>query len=173
VETVLRAASEADLPDILGIYNEVVRTSTAIYALEPSSLEDRQAWFRDRTARGYPVLVAVRDAAVVGFGSFGDWRGAWGGYRHTVEHSVHVQSEARGSGIGSALLQALFPLALELGKHVMVGAIDASNARSIRFHQRHGFQKVAHFSEVGRKFDRWLDLVFVQRFLDPEGSPRP
>ncbi len=169
----MRAATEADLQDILGIYNDVVRTSTAIYALEPSSLEERHAWLRDRAARGFPVLVAERAAAVVGFASFGDWRGAWGGYRYSVEHSVHVQAEARGSGIGSALLQALFPLALELGKHVMVGAIDASNARSIRFHQRHGFQKVAHFHEVGRKFDRWLDLVFVQRLLDPEGSPRP
>jgi phosphinothricin acetyltransferase len=163
--TEVRGATEADLPAILEIYNEVVRTSTAIYALEPSSLAERRDWFQGRLSQSYPVLVARRDAEVVGFASFGDWRGAWAGYRHTVEHTVHVRSDACGTGVGSLLVQALFPLALERGKHVMVGGIDAANTRSIRFHQRLGFQKVAHFHEVGRKFDRWLDLVFVQRLL--------
>lgn len=163
--TEVRAATEADLPAILEIYNEVVRTSTAIYALEPSSLAERRDWFQGRLSQNYPIVVALRDAEVVGFASFGDWRGAWAGYRHTVEHSVHVRSDACGMGVGSTLVQSLFPLAVERGKHVMVGGIDAANTRSIRFHQRLGFQKVAHFHEVGRKFDRWLDLVFVQRML--------
>ncbi len=170
--TEIRAATEADLPDILAIYNDVIRTSTAIYALEPVSLEERRRWMQDRAASRYPVLVAHDADGLLGFASFGDWRGAWAGYRHTVEHSVHVRADARGRGIGSTLVQALFPLALEQGKHVMLGAVDAANSRSIRFHLRLGFQKVAHFHEVGRKFDRWLDLVFLQRLLDPEGSPR-
>jgi phosphinothricin acetyltransferase len=168
----LRAATEDDLPAILAIYNDVIRTSTAIYALEPGTLEDRRAWLEARVANGYPVLVAERDAALLGFSSFGDWRGAWGGYRYTVEHSVHVRADARGAGVGRALLEALFPLARERGKHVMLGAIDAANAGSIRFHERLGFREVAHFQEVGHKFGRWLDLVFMQRFLDPPGSPR-
>src|SRR4051794_6590076 len=73
----IRSAGSEDLPGILAIYNEVVATSTAIYAIEPSSLAERRAWFEERGARGYPVLVAAEGAEVLGFWSFGDWRGAW------------------------------------------------------------------------------------------------
>jgi phosphinothricin acetyltransferase len=110
------------------------------------------------------------DDEIVGFSAFGDWRGAWPGYRHTVEHSVHVRADRRRAGIGSQLVEALFPFAREQGKHVMIGGIDAANLASIRLHQRLGFSAVAHFREVGRKFDRWLDLVFVQRTVDGTGG---
>jgi phosphinothricin acetyltransferase len=69
-------------------------------------------------------------------------------------------------------VQALFPLACAMGKHIMIGGIDAANGSSLRTHERLGFQQVAHFREVGRKFGRWLDLVFVQRFLDSAGAQR-
>jgi L-amino acid N-acyltransferase YncA len=118
------------------------------------------------------VLVAVEGDRVLGFSSFGDWRGAWSGYRHTVEHSVHVAAKSRGCGIGGRLVEALFPLAAAMNMHVMIGGIDAANQGSLRFHERLGFQRVAHFRQVGHKFGRWLDLVFVQRFLDEPGSAR-
>ncbi len=162
----IRSAGSEDLPGILAIYNEVVATSTAIYAIEPSSLAARRAWFEERGARGYPVLVAAEGAEVLGFSSFGDWRGAWPGYRHTVEHSVHVRSDMRGRGLGRDLVEALFPVARAMGMHVVIGGIDAENEASLRFHERLGFARVAHFREVGRKFGRWLDLVFMQRFVD-------
>ncbi|MDH2433082.1 GNAT family N-acetyltransferase [Pokkaliibacter sp. MBI-7] len=168
----IRAATHADLPAILAIYNDVIATSTAVYALEPVSLEDRTAWYEGRLAQGYPVLVAEDQGEVVGFSSFGEWRGAWHGFRFTVEHSVHVRADQRGKGVGAQLVEALFPLALALGKHVIIGGIDAENAGSVRFHERLGFQTVAHFSEVGHKFGRWLDLVFMQRFLDAPGAER-
>ena len=85
---------------------------------------------------------------------------------------MHVRNDVRGRGIGRALVESLFSLALGLGKHVMIGGIDAANDASIRFHERVGFERVAHFREVGHKFGRWLDLVFMQRFLDPPGSGR-
>jgi L-amino acid N-acyltransferase len=122
---------------------------------------------------GFPVLVAEVDGAVAGFSSFAEYRGAWPGYRYSVEHSVHVRSDCRGRGIGAALLTALFPLAATLGKHVMVGGVDATNAVSLRMHERLGFERVAHFREVGHKFGRWLDLVFLQRFIDAPGAQRP
>ncbi|MBV9522444.1 MAG: N-acetyltransferase [Alphaproteobacteria bacterium] len=168
----VRAASEADLPGILAIYNEVIATSTAVYTSEPSTLDERRAWFAARSAQGFPVLVTVDGSAVLGFASFGEWRGAWPGYRYTVEHSVHVRHGVRGQGIGRNLVEGLFPLALALGKHVMIGGIDAANDASIRFHARLGFERVATFREVGHKFGRWLDLMFMQRFLDPAGAPR-
>jgi L-amino acid N-acyltransferase len=140
----VRAASEADLPGILAIYNDVIATSTAVYTSEP------------RHARG-AARVVLR---------------AWPGYRYTVEHSVHVRGDMRGRGVGRLLIEALFPAALALGKHVMIGGIDAANEASIRFHARLGFERVASFREVGHKFGRWLDLIFMQRFLDPPGSWR-
>jgi phosphinothricin acetyltransferase len=166
------AATVDELPGILAIYNEVIEHSTAIYALAPTTLAERRTWLETRVGSGYPVLAAIERDEVLGFASFGDWRGTWPGYRYTVEHTVHVRSDARGRGLGRQLVEALFPLALALGKHVMIGGIDASNVRSIRFHERLGFERVAHFREVGHKFGRWLDLVFVQRLLDAPGSHR-
>jgi phosphinothricin acetyltransferase len=168
----IRAAQRSDLPQILAIFNEVIANSTAVYFLEPTTLEERTAWFDARVRAGFPVLVAAAGGEVLGFSSFGEFRGAWPGYRYCVEHSVHVRADRRGRGLGRALLRALFPLAAQLGKHVMIGGIDADNAGSIRLHEQLGFEKVAHFHEVGHKFGRWLDLVFMQRYLDARGSAR-
>jgi phosphinothricin acetyltransferase len=155
-------ATEADLAGLLGIYNDVIATSTAIYSDVPVTLEERRQWWRSRTAQGYPVL-AARDAhGVAGFATFGDFR-AWPGYRFTVEHSVHVRANGRGQGVGTLLVQALLPRAAALGKHVMMAGVDADNAASIRFHERLGFERSGRLREVGYKFGRWLDLVFLQR----------
>jgi L-amino acid N-acyltransferase len=168
----VREATHSDLDGILAIYNDVIQTSTAVYSLAPATVEERRAWFDARRAAGYPVLVACRDAEVLGFSSFGEFRGAWPGYRYSVEHSVHVRSDCRGQGLGSRLVEALFRPAADMGKHVVIGGIDAANEASLRMHERLGFQRVAHFREVGHKFGRWLDLVFVQRFIDAPGAPR-
>jgi L-amino acid N-acyltransferase len=160
----IRDAEESDLPGLLAIYNDVIATSTAIYSYLPVTLEDRTQWWRARIELGYPVLVAVDGAGVLGFSTFGDFR-SWPGYRFTVEHSVHVRSDCRGQGIGKQLVTALFPRATALGKHVMIAGVDAANAASIRFHERLGFEKTGHLREVGHKFDRWLDLVFLQRSI--------
>lgn len=160
----IRPAIAGDLPAILAIYNDVIQHSTAVYCDDPVSLDDRQNWFAGRQAQGYPVLVAEQDGQVIGYASFGDFRG-YPGFRHTVEHSVHLSAASRGQGIGSALVQALIPLAAALGKHVMVAGIDAENQGSVRFHQRLGFSEVGRMPEVGYKFGRWLDLVLMQRML--------
>jgi len=162
----IRDAVESDLPGLLAIYNDVIATSTAVYSYAPVTLEDRTQWWRTRVGQGYPVLVAVNESGVLGFSTFGDFR-TWPGYRFTVEHSVHVRADCRGQGVGKELVKALFPRATALGKHVMIAGVDAANDASIRFHERLGFEKVAHLREVGHKFDRWLDLVFLQRRIEP------
>jgi len=158
----IRDATEADLPGLVAIYNEVIATSTASYAYEAVTLADRREWWRARVALGYPLLVAAEPSGVLGFATFGDFR-AWPGYRFTVEHSVHVRADCRGRGVGTQLLQALLPRAAACNKHIMIAGVDAANAASIRFHERLGFTQVGHLHEVGYKFDRWLDLVFLQR----------
>jgi L-amino acid N-acyltransferase len=165
----IRDAGESDLPGLLAIYNDVIATSTAIYSYQAVSLEDRTQWWRARVGAGYPVLVAVDPSGVLGFSTFGDFR-SWPGYRFTVEHSVHVRADRRGHGVGKELVKALFPRAEALGKHVMIAGVDAANEASIRFHERLGFEKTAHLREVGYKFDRWLDLVFLQRWIVPAGD---
>lgn len=160
----IRDVRDDDLPEILAIHNDAVLTTTAIWNSTPVDLDDRRAWLAARRQAGYPVLVAERDGLVAGYASFGDWR-AWEGYRFTVENSVYVRADQRGQGVGSTLLGPLIEAAAALGKHVMVAGIEAANEASIRLHRRHGFEQAGHFREVGEKFGRWLDLVFLQRKL--------
>jgi L-amino acid N-acyltransferase YncA len=160
----LSDATEADLPGILAIFNDVIARTTAVWREEPVTLEERRTWVQARQAQGFPVLVAREGTSVVGFASFGEFR-APPGYRNTVEHTVHVRADVRGTGIGRSLLEALLARAEAQGKHVVVAGVDAESAVSLRLHQRLGFTEVGRFREVGRKFDRWLDLVFLQRFL--------
>jgi L-amino acid N-acyltransferase len=157
-------AGEPDLPGLTAIYNEVIATSTAVYSDQPVTAAERRQWWQARSAQGYPVLVARDAQGVAGFATFGDFR-AWPGYRFTVEHSVHIRADVRGHGLGSQLVQALLPRAQALGKHMMIGGVDAANTASIRFHERLGFTQAARLREVGFKFGRWLDLVFLQRAL--------
>ena len=168
--SMIRDATEADLPAILAIYNDVLASSTAIFSDHPSTLEDRLQWFRARREAGYPVLVDSDDSGVLGFASFGDFR-SWPGYRHTIEHSVHVRRDARSRGVGSALMRVLLQRALELGKHVMVAGVDADNLGSIRLHERLGFRQAGKLHHVGCKFGRWLDLTFLERRLDHRPAP--
>jgi L-amino acid N-acyltransferase len=160
----IRDATDADLPQILAIHNEVVTNTTAIYDETVSTLEERRAWFEARKRNGWPVLVAVEGEQVLGYSSFAEWRTRWG-YRHTVEHSVHVRADRRGQGTGRALIEALFPLARAMDMHVMIAGIDAQASASLHLHRKLGFEPGGTFREVGRKFDRWLDLVLLQRHL--------
>jgi len=158
-------ASEEDAPGILAIFNDVIATTTAVYREEAVPLEERVTWMRARKAAGYPVLVTRDAGGVSGFASFGEFR-AWPCYRHTVEHTVHVRADVRGQGVGRSLLLELLVRARAMGKHVLVAGIDADNAVSLRLHAQLGFEEVGRFREVGRKFNRWLDLVFLQRFVE-------
>ncbi|WP_339906295.1 N-acetyltransferase family protein [Pseudomonas guineae] len=159
-------ATQADLPAILAIYNDAVEHTTAIWNETQVDLANRQTWLAERTAAGFPVLVAHDDAgSVVGYASYGTWR-AIEGFRHTVEHSVYVRSDQRGQGLGPLLMQSLIERAQQARLHVMVAAIESGNSASIRLHERLGFVTSGQMPQVGRKFDRWLDLTFMQLMLE-------
>ncbi|WP_411035134.1 GNAT family N-acetyltransferase [Shinella sp. BYT-45] len=161
MDITIRDAMEADLPAIMDIYNDAVANTTAIWNEAVVDLDDRRRWFSARRERGFPILVALRGRQVIGYASYGDWRN-FDGYRHTVEHSVYVRSDVRGSGVGKRLLKALIDRASFNGVHVMIAGIEAENAASIRLHETLGFRVVGRFSEVGIKFGRWLDLTCME-----------
>lgn len=159
----IRPAAESDLPAILAIYNDAVLNTTAIWNETPVDLENRRAWFEERTGRGFPILVADQGGAI-GYGSFGDFR-PFEGYRVTVEHSVYVAKDKRGQGAGAALLEALIAEAKKLQKKNMIGAIDAANAPSIALHAKFGFKEAGRMPGVGVKFGKPVDLLFMQKVL--------
>jgi phosphinothricin acetyltransferase len=158
----IRDATSADLPAILAIYNDVVSSTTAIYDERPSTLPERQAWFEDRRARNFPVLVGELNGEVMGFSTFGEWRSRWG-YRHTVEHSVHVRADCRGKGFGRQLIEVLFPRAAAMDVHMMIAHIDSAAATSLRLHEKLGFKSVGTFREVGKMHGGWLSVVAMQK----------
>ena len=157
----IAAATHQDLAEILEIYNEVIRTSTAVYTEIELTAERGAVWFDAKRSAGFPFIVAKDASGITGFGTFGEFR-APPCYRHSVEHSVHVRRDRRGEGIGRRLVIELMNLAAGMHKHVMIAGIDADNAVSIKLHESLGFINVGHFHEVGFKFGRWLDLVFLE-----------
>ncbi len=161
----IEPATEADLPELLAIYNDIIAHTTAVWQYNPHTLSMRKEWFRDKQEQGWPVLVAKEAGEVLGYATIGPFRN-WEGYRFTVENSVYVDAAQRGKGIGRALLQATIDAAREKHLHAVVAGIDAENASSLHLHRELGFREVAHFKEVGFKFDRWLDLVFMELILE-------
>ena len=160
----IRPATRADIPTILNIVNYSILHTTANYNYEPQTLDSQQTWFDEKIRKGFPVIVAEIDNRCVGFGSYGTFREKIG-YQFTVEHSVYVAPDFIGKGIGKLLLADLITLARNQGMHTMIGGIDAGNAESIAFHKKFGFTECGIIREAGYKFDRWLDLQFMQLIL--------
>ena len=162
----MRPARQGDPRPSGAIHSAAGVAPPASWALEPVTLEDRQAWFSRLTAADFPVLVLqTPDGAVAGFASYGPFR-PLAGWAPTVEHSIYIGEGHRASGGGRMLMNALIDYASGRGVHVMVGVIDADNEESIAFHRRLGFEETGRMPQVGRKFGRWLDAVFMTRVFD-------
>lgn len=159
----LRLADERDLDAINAIYNHYVPISTATYDNELMSADQRRSWFTGRLPI-HPVTIAERDSRVVGWGALGPFR-AKPGYRHTVENSVYIHPDCQRTGVGAAILADLIDRARKLGLRAIVAGVDAEQPASLALHVKFGFVKVAHFHEIGYKFDRWLDVIFLELLL--------
>ena len=158
----VRPATHADLPAILEIYNDAVLHTTASYDYEPRTLEHRVAWFEEHQKNNYAVFVAEDPAGrVVGWSALNPYH-ARIGYQFTTENSVYVAADQRGKGFGKLLLAPLIEAARGRGLHAIIAAIDAENGVSVRLHASFGFQKIGHFKQVGFKFGRWLDVVYME-----------
>lgn len=161
----IREAEERDLPAVLALNNDEILNGTATWWREPVDLDDRKAHLATLRAKAYPFLVAERDGRFAGYASFNEFRPQHG-FDRTVEHSVYVHPGHRRAGVGAGLLPRLIEGARALGKHAMVGGIDAANEGSLLLHRRFGFVETGRMPQVGHKFGRYLDLVFVQLLLD-------
>jgi L-amino acid N-acyltransferase len=166
----IRPATENDLAEILRIYNHAVEHTTAVFDYRPQTIDMRREWFRAKQAASLPVLVAGEPDAVCGFATYGPFR-AWPAYKYSVEHSVYVDPALHRQGIGTALVRAILDEARARDRHVVMAGITADNAVSLRLHERLGFREVAHISEIGFKFGRWLDLKLLQIVLDTPRTP--
>jgi len=156
---------------ILEIFNEAILNSTALYVYEARTLQNMVDWFEAKRTGGFPVIgIESSSGTLMGFGSYGPFR-AYPAYKYTVEHSVYVHKDYRGSGLGRMLMQALIAAARQSDLHAMIGAIDAANSGSIALHERLGFKPVGTLPQVGFKFGRWLDLAFYQLLFDTPARP--
>jgi len=156
---------------ILAIFNEAIANSTALYDYKPRTAEWMTSWFEVKTRGRYPVIGLENDAGeLLGFATYGMFRER-PAYKYTVEHSIYIDARFRGQGHGRVLLEAIVAAAIKQDYHVMVGGVDASNAVSMRFHERMGFTHCGTMAQVGFKFGRWLDLAFYQRILATPATP--
>lgn len=163
VDVKIRAATRQDLQAINDIYNEYVLHSTCTYQLEPETLQNRTAWFEAHDPR-HPIIVAERAGEVAGWGALSRFHQR-AAYARTVENSVYVRRDLHRAGIGRMILAELVARARALGHHTIIAGISSDQAPSIRLHESLGFAPVAHLREVGFKFNRWLDVVYLQLML--------
>ncbi|MBN8889241.1 MAG: GNAT family N-acetyltransferase [Rhodospirillales bacterium 70-18] len=170
---VIRAATNADLPAVAGIYGHHVLHGTASFETEPPELAEMARRRAALLEQGYPYLVAEQGGVVVGYAYASTYRPR-AAYRDTVENSVYLRPDAAGRGTGGLLLAALIAECEARGFRQMIAVVgDSANAPSIRLHQRHGFRLVGTLRSVGNKHGRWLDTVLLQRALGPGDTLPP
>lgn len=163
----IRPAEEKDLLAILEITNFEILQGTALYHYKQKTLEELQEWFQQKKANKRPILVIEQQKVVVGFGTYDRFR-PFEGFKYTVEHSLYIHKQFRALGLGKLLLKELISEAKKDQLHNMIAGIDAKNKASISLHYGFGFRAVGRFPGVGFKFDKKLDLVFMQLSLEHE-----
>lgn len=164
MEIKIRNYQVEDTKAILEIINYNILHSTALYDYNIRTLENQIAIFDDKIKKGFPIIVAIENEIVVGFGYYSEFRYREA-YKFTVEHSVYAHQNHIGKGIGKLLLKELILLAKSQKLHTMIGVIDSENQNSIDFHKKFGFEIAGTIKETGFKFNRWLDSVFMQKML--------
>lgn len=161
----IRGAAHSDFENIARIYNHYVLNAIATFEEEPISAGEMAGRREAIESAGLPWLVAEQGGQVVGYAYAGKWSGRCS-YRFSVESTVYVDPAAVGRGVGTALYKVLLDTLRDKSVHVVIGGIALPNAASVALHERLGFQKVAHFREVGFKFNQWIDVGYWQTALD-------
>ena len=165
---IIRPAKEGDAGALIAIQNPVIRDTTISFKPNELSLDE----VRDLISTAPGIFVAEVDGKVVGYASYDQFRrGA--GYARSMEHSIILTPEARGHGVGRALMEVVESHARAAGVGSLWAGVSGENPGGVAFHTRLGFETVAVLPKVGFKFDRWLDLTLMRKWLQPTGDDAP
>ncbi|MEM7073850.1 MAG: N-acetyltransferase family protein [Pseudomonadota bacterium] len=159
-----RRARPADASEMADLLNRFIRDTTISFKTRETPVSAMEALIIERLSRDLPCLVAEQDGRFLGFASAAPFR-AGEGYAHTLEHALYVVPQAHGTGTGRALLTALEAAARQQDAQSLVAGISAENEVALRFHGRQGFSEVGRVAQAGFKFNRWIDLVLLQKHL--------
>lgn len=165
----IRLAKPSDARSLLDIYAPYVENTAITFEYEVPTIEDFAIRI-EKTLGKYPYLVAEEDGVVLGY-AYASTYYARAAYDQAVELSVYVSQDARGKGVGSKLYDALEDLLDQMGYVHFLACISLPNEASLALHRKRGYQQVAHFPKIGYKFNRWHDIVWLQKSLDKEARP--
>lgn len=163
-ELIVRSARPQDAAQVSEIYNHYIKTSTITFEEEPVSASEMAARINEIQSLSYPWLIATAAEDVLGYAYAGKWK-VRAAYKHSTEITVYVRPGQERSGVGSALYGELLPALKARGVHAAIGGVALPNDASVRLHEKFGFEKCAHFREVGFKFNRWIDVAYWERIL--------
>lgn len=155
----IRTANHQDAAAIASIYNHFINRTTVTFEEQSVSADDLASRIEDVLAAGLPWLVACKDGVVIGYAYATRWR-VRHAYRFSAESTIYMAPGHNGQGHGAALYAALIDGAARAGNHLLIGGVALPNDASVALHEKLGFRKVAQFSEVGFKFDRWIDVGY-------------
>ena len=161
---VIRPATIADSSLVAGVYNHYVKETSVTFEEEEVSTTEIARRIQEVGSVSLPWLIAEQNAKTVGYAYATKWH-ARTAYRFSAEITVYVDSSHKGLGVGSRLYDQLFPILRAQGIHVVIAGIALPNESSVALHEKFGLSKVAHFKEVGFKFNRWIDVGYWQRTL--------
>ena len=165
----IRLAKPSDARSLLDIYAPYVENTAITFEYEVPTVEDFTTRI-EKTLEKYPYLVAEEGDVVVGY-AYASTYYARAAYDWAVELSVYVSQDARGKGVGSKLYDALEEMLEQMGYIHFLACISLPNEASLALHRKRGYQQVAHFPKIGYKFNRWHDIVWLQKSLDKEARP--
>lgn len=160
----VRPAGPPDIPAILALWNPVIRDTAITFSSEEKTPESLSSLITARRTAGQEFLICEADGVLLGFATYGQFRGG-NGYARAMEHTILLAEAARGRGIGRRLMAAIEDHARAGGAHTLFAGVSGDNPAGVAFHQSIGFQTIARIPEVGHKFGRWLDLILMMKFL--------
>jgi L-amino acid N-acyltransferase len=167
----IKSCNEAQLPEILEIFNDAIINTTSVYDYQPRTMDFMADWYNSKLKANYPIIgLFGSQNELLGFGTYGPFRSR-PAYKYSVEHSIYVRKDKRGKGYGKIILNEIIKSAIYQDYHVLVGGIDADNKISIKFHEKMGFEYAGTIRHAGYKFGKWLDLSFYQLILKTPINP--
>jgi phosphinothricin acetyltransferase len=155
----IRKATINDAAQIAEIYNYYIKTSHATFELETIDAAEMENRISETFQKNYPFFVCEENGEILGY-AYGRMFRPRRAYQHSIEVSVYIKNGVEGRGVGTHLYEKLFPEILQKDFHAIIAGISLPNDTSIRLHEKFGFEKVAHFREVGFKFGRWIDVAY-------------